>query len=130
MQTHTHTRSLTNTHTHIHTLERIRLQFAAMQGMVATCLGLGSATSHGVSGVISEVMGVNVTMYFLALLSMIPLVLLIGVTDRRTSQGMYVRVIHDDDLREKLVDPKAKPVAAYNTAFGADDDSETKVSTV
>jgi hypothetical protein len=83
-----------------------------MQGMVATCLGLGSATSHGIAGLISEVMGVNVTMYFLALLTIIPLVLLIGVTDRRTSQGMYVRVIHDDDAREKLVNPKSKPVVA------------------
>ena len=91
--------------------------------MVATCLGLGSATSHGIAGLIGETLGVNVTMYFLAILTLIPLILLIGVTDRRTSAGVYVRVIHDDEMREKLINPKSKGVVAYNTTF-------TGVSTV
>mmetsp|Transcript_31237 Transcript_31237/g.93724 ORF Transcript_31237/g.93724 Transcript_31237/m.93724 type:complete len:475 (+) Transcript_31237:23-1447(+) len=64
-------------------------QFATMQGMVATCLGLGSSISHGLAGEITEEQGVDFTMFFLAGLACIPVVLLIFVPDRRCHWGFH-----------------------------------------
>jgi MFS family permease len=84
-------------------------QFAAMQGMVATCLGLGSSASHGVAGIISERYGVDVTLFFLTGMAIIPMLLLPFVPDRRCKWGL--RPIRFDEKKELLSDSR-------NTAFG------------
>eukprot|EP00038_Savillea_parva_P008660 m.178375 g.178375 ORF g.178375 m.178375 type:complete len:472 (-) comp14531_c0_seq1:176-1591(-) len=86
-------------------------QFAAMQGMVATCLGLGSSTSHGIAGVISASESVNVTMFYLACMAVIPLVLLLFVPDRRCHWGLRPIRGDDDEKKELLSEP------VFNNAF-------------
>lgn len=85
-------------------------QFAAMQGMVATCLGLGSSMSHGIAGWISETWGVDTAMFFLATLTLVPMLMLLGVPDRRCKWGVQPMRDEFDEKKSLLHNENSNPI--------------------
>eukprot|EP00035_Acanthoeca_spectabilis_P021025 m.435912 g.435912 ORF g.435912 m.435912 type:complete len:468 (+) comp17911_c0_seq1:122-1525(+) len=85
-------------------------QFAAMQGMVATCLGLGSSMSHGIAGWISETWGVDTAMFFLATLTLVPMLMLLGVPDRRCKWGVQPMRDEFDEKKSLLHSENSNPI--------------------
>jgi len=58
-------------------------QFGSMQGMVGFCLGLGSAGSHGVAGLLTDTRGIGFSMWFLSASAALAALLILPVPDRR-----------------------------------------------
>jgi hypothetical protein len=95
-------------------------QFAAMQGVVATCMGLGSSASHGISGWTSQEQGVDFTMFLLAGFALIPLGLLLLADD---PVAWRLSLASTEDTRQKLLPDKN--TRDSNKAFAATGTSES-----